>query len=268
MIDSFRKTLQDELIFRQERNPSYSQRCFARDLQISPSLLNEVLKGHHGISGKKAKNIAKKLGLDAKEKEIFQLQVEASCSRSKTQRLIANKILNEKTGPEIYIMSNSQTDVLEKWYNLAILEFISISHGPMDLKKIEKKFQLTASEVEASISCLLGLGFIEKDLSGFKVTKTRTKTSNKAASRAIRKFHFNLWQQGLKALDTQSISERASHSAVISLNKNILPEAIEKLAELRSEFCDWIEKNSSSKDLVYGLSLNLFNLIEGEHDAD
>ena len=63
--------LKSELERRLGQNSSYSLRAFARDLQISPGNLSEIVKGKRPLSKKNAQKIAGSLGLNPIEEEAF-----------------------------------------------------------------------------------------------------------------------------------------------------------------------------------------------------
>ena len=58
----YRLLLKSELASRTNQNPNYSLRAFARDLDLAPSRLSEVLNGKQGLSTQAAEKIAKTLG--------------------------------------------------------------------------------------------------------------------------------------------------------------------------------------------------------------
>lgn len=85
-VDQYRTILKSEFERRQLKNPHYSMRSFARDLEVFPSVLSEVFNNKKGISITKARFFCKKLNLDKQESRIFLLSVSASHARSKTER--------------------------------------------------------------------------------------------------------------------------------------------------------------------------------------
>lgn len=86
-MSSCRVILQQTLQSKQKKNSRYSLRAFARDLRVSPSFLSEVLNGKYGISRQLARQIAERLGFDAKESahfcELADLEVTESRTRSR-----------------------------------------------------------------------------------------------------------------------------------------------------------------------------------------
>lgn len=67
---------------RQEKNIKYSLRAFAKELEISPASLSQILSQKKGLSEKFSTKIAQKLNLSLEEKELFIISSSAAHSRS------------------------------------------------------------------------------------------------------------------------------------------------------------------------------------------
>lgn len=83
---SYRDYLIEAFEQRKEKNSAYSLRAFARDLEILPATLSQILNKKKGLSIQCAKHICKKLNLKQGEKVFFCYSVGALHSRSKKDR--------------------------------------------------------------------------------------------------------------------------------------------------------------------------------------
>jgi plasmid maintenance system antidote protein VapI len=70
-MHNYRDFILRELERRQKKNPSYSLRAFARDLEMPSSRLSEILNRKMGLSEARAINLAERLNLSQPEKEYF-----------------------------------------------------------------------------------------------------------------------------------------------------------------------------------------------------
>ncbi|WP_413575157.1 hypothetical protein ACLVWU_12805 [Bdellovibrio sp. HCB290] len=70
-MHNYRDFILRELEKRQKKNPSYSLRAFARDLEMPSSRLSEILNRKMGLSEARAINLAERLNLTQPEKEYF-----------------------------------------------------------------------------------------------------------------------------------------------------------------------------------------------------
>lgn len=91
MFLDYRQYLLRELDSRTNKNPQYSLRSFARDLDLSPSRLSEILNHKQGISFAAAKKLMEKINLGSEEKDLFCALVEMEHARALRTRRSAEK---------------------------------------------------------------------------------------------------------------------------------------------------------------------------------
>jgi transcriptional regulator with XRE-family HTH domain len=104
---------------RQQRNPAYSLRAFARDLEISPTGISLILNKKRPLTLERAINWAEKLQMNEDEKAVFLEAV--SCDS--VERLNPNNRKSEQLLEKIqyYELQLDQFAVVSDWYHLAIL---------------------------------------------------------------------------------------------------------------------------------------------------
>ncbi len=68
---------------KKRKNPQYSLRALARDLEISPSTLSEAINRRHCLSLKTALKIVEVFQLNEKDKEQFELLLKSEMSTKK-----------------------------------------------------------------------------------------------------------------------------------------------------------------------------------------
>src|SRR5690349_9824776 len=89
---SYRQYLKVTLADRIGRNPAYSLRAMARDIDISPGLLSLILSQKKNLSDEKALDVAACLELDERETEYFSLLVQLEKTTRETHR---NRLLEK-----------------------------------------------------------------------------------------------------------------------------------------------------------------------------
>lgn len=72
--------MKEQLQRRQALNSRYSLRSFAKKIGLSPSKLSELLSGKKRLSAARAGEVAEKLGLSGKERELFVLSARLESS--------------------------------------------------------------------------------------------------------------------------------------------------------------------------------------------
>ena len=259
-LQDYRKFIRDILNEKVQLNPRYSLRAFARDLNVSPSILSEVISGKHGLSEKMAARIAAKLGLNTEEKSIFCDQVIALHSRSSIKRDLATKRIEQVK--LMYKESSLQMDtfkIISDWYHFAILEITYLEDFKSDHSWIAKKLGITKLEVDASIQRLMRVGLLQNYNGKLRATEDYSSTPNEVPSKVIKKFQRQLIEKSLAALEMQDIHNRDITSLTLSIDKKNLPSAKIRLKEFRRQF-DAEFGTGKKKNGVYCLALQFFEL--------
>lgn len=86
---SYISILQRYFELRKKRNPRYSLRKYAKDLELTPMHLSYILRGQRGLSRKKAEVITKVLRLSYADRKKFLQIVSALSARAYRERNLA-----------------------------------------------------------------------------------------------------------------------------------------------------------------------------------
>src|SRR5258708_1981839 len=92
---NYRSVLKSELETRCSRNPRYSLRAFARDLELSAPRLSGVLSGKFGLSRDAAEKIAQRLNYSKEETARFCDSVESLHARARVVRNLAKQRVSQ-----------------------------------------------------------------------------------------------------------------------------------------------------------------------------
>jgi len=111
--------LQEHLSERVANNASYSLRAFARDLEVSPQQLSNVMNGKKGLSEKMAAQLADHLGFNSQQKALFCEAARAKFARSKAQREIAKVRLAhlEEQNEDVNHLEFDLFKIISNWYH-------------------------------------------------------------------------------------------------------------------------------------------------------
>ncbi len=263
---NYKNYLRDLLNEKIQLNPRYSLRAFARDLDIAPSLLSELLNGKHGLSEKVAKRIAKNLGLSFNEIQVFCDQVISQHSKSLKkreqagERIEAIKMIHQKNSLEL-----DNFKIISDWYHFAILELTYVENFKSEPTWIAKKLGITKHEAAAAIERLLRLDLLEIKNKKLVATEDFTASPDGIPSEAIKKYQRQLIEKALTALSLQSVKNRDITSLIVSVHKSRLPEAKKEIKDFRHRFNTkyGLDKN---RDSVYCLSLQFFELTDNNYN--
>lgn len=260
---NYRDQLKAEFYKRKTLNPSYSLRAFARDLKISAPQLCAVFKGTKGISPAVAMKIIEGLDLSKVEGEIFLRSVEALHSRQEQSKQNSRELLRKFIESEKFqTLKMSNFSVINEWYYLSLLQTFELKDFTPSTEWIANKLGIAEFEVEKALEELVYAGLVKKTAKFFEPSQSFLKTEN-IPSRAIRMYLQQMLSKAGRALETQTIQERDFSSTVFSMDSKRLPEFKRKLQEFRENFCQSASQ-SKSKDRVYALSIQFFNVSTNE----
>lgn len=255
----FRMLLQNALESRSAKNPRYSLRSFARDLGISPQRLSDIIRGRYGLSAIQAQVLATRLGLSENDRRRFVCSAEMLHARSPMRRKRAQEEFALADAP-ISTLTLDAFQVISDWYHYAILELTYLPSFRSDVSWIAKQLDLSPFVVEQAIARLMRLELLEKQADGcLKCTQTHLATPSGVPSEALRKFHRQLLEKAILALETQSVDERDFASVVMTVDRGRLEEAKQDLKLYRREFGQKYGSDPNQNE-VYCLGVQFFRL--------
>lgn len=261
---NYRQTITDSFTERRQRNPGYSLRAFARDLQVSPSHLCEVLQQRENISPKVAAKLVVRMGLGPREAEFFMASVQAVYGRSnavKKQGLARLSSLQKKL--DFKELTQGTFDAITNWYHLAILELLRLPQSrPIENlpQWIAKKLDLHQAEVDGALRRMTQLGLLQKKANRLVPTNQNIETTANVSSAAIRHFHDQILKKASQALHQQGVDQRSMNSLVLAFPKNKVSEAAKMINDFCRKFNETYDSEQGPCDSVYCLGFQFFEL--------
>ncbi len=269
ITENYRDILKHALGERCQRNPRYSLRAFARDLQLNPAHLSEVLNGKKGLSLNIAQAISKILGFSPEEKKVFCALVESQHARSRAGKTLAKDLLEklkkdrDEVDPQFRILTIDAFQATSNWYHFAILQLMQLdafqSDKRTDIKRISKALGISPIEVQLAIETLKRLEVIEERNGKLLVLENYIASTSGVPSDALKKWHRQVLEKAMNALTLQSVDERDFSSIFFPIPRKALPEITAEIKSFRRRLC---RKYSPMipKEEVYSLSIQFFKL--------
>lgn len=257
--NDYRQILKGELEKRCAKNARYSLRAFARDLGMGSARLSEVLNGKGGMSREKAESIADTLAFGADEKEYFCNLVESAHARSPIKKELATARLAKFKHVEYGSLEIDHFKVISDWYHFAILELTEIQGFKSDPRWIALALGIQEIEAKLALERLVRLGFLELKRKRYVQTKTFLAVSSAIPAEAIRKFHRQILQKALEAIDLQKIDQRDLGAMTMTVHLKDVPRLKEKIKTFRKEL-NQLAQATPNRNSVYCFSTQLFEL--------
>lgn len=255
--------LRSEFERRVARRPNYSMRAFARDLELAPSFLSDVLAGKKGISPDRSERLCQALRLDERQSHLLKLFVSANYSKSGATRASAAHALAAlgRSG-ETLLLEQEHFQMISEWYHFAILEALELAGVAGHPSEIGEILRLPAEVVQGALARLELLGLVGRAPEGnFTPRISRTVSDFGVPNDAVRRFHKGMLEKILHAVDNCPIEDRELSTLVLSLNRDQVADFKEFVRSLAKDALARFG-NSPSRDAVYSFSVQLLKIGE------
>ena len=243
----FAERLREEWRSRQERNPAFSQRAFARHLDVDPSDLNKLMRGSRTPGKKIANRMGQRLGWIASDTEICRLYEKRAVNDEADSTLLAEELF----------------DVFSHWRYFAILSLLGTDGFKPEIGHIARRLSLSQSEVEIAVSRLKRLGLLGEDETGKWIDKSKGGSTSlgdpNKTSAARRQLQKSYVAKSLLAIDRIPIDRRNHTSMTMAVDPRKLESAREMVSVFRRDLVRFLERSKSRTD-VYCLNIGLFPL--------
>ena len=252
----FSDIMRDQFQKRALKNPSYSLRAFARDLDLTSGNLSEIMSKKAGISLQKAQYIATKLELENDEKLFFCKLAEANSARKKDDREKAEAQL-WKYDTHYNTISEDFYRVISDWHHFALVELVAIKDFVYDHEWISKRLGISKEESEMAVERLIKVGLLELVDGKLSQTYDLFIAPSGTPSDAAKKFHRQVFAKASEAIITQKIEERDFSSGFFRVRSSELPKIAARIKDFRRELVKEIE-SGTDHDSVYAFSTLFF----------
>ena len=246
--------LKTEMILRQQRNPSYSLRAFARDLATSPAALSLVLQGKRAVTTEKAIAWADSLKLTTDKRQTLlsavtrdlevRLDPIARKTRSLEERMVYMRLKHDEFAP------------ISDWWHFGLMNLVKLKNFENDIKWMSSKLGITSEQCTEALERLARLKLMEQVAGQWVRTSRSIETSSDLPSEAIKSFHRQNIRRALKTIDEVEVQDRDISSIIVATNKEKLAEAKKRIRLFRKELAEYL--SSDDGDEVYSLNIQLF----------
>lgn len=249
--------LQQELVSRCQKNPSYSLRAFARALDISSSALSGMLNGKRTITASSVEKLGKAIGLDPKEITRYKILAREN------KMGVGAEVTSQEEFQQITLDSYA---IISDWYHYAILELIRVRDFQPDVAWIAKSLGITKSEANIAVERLQRVGLLEITQDGKWLDKTlegkATNIQGDLTSVASRKLQKQILELSLRCLEEMPSTELRNHTSLtLAINPEDIPLAKEKIKNFRRELAEMLESNKNPTE-VYHVNVSLYPVTQ------
>jgi uncharacterized protein (TIGR02147 family) len=240
-MSDLRKYLADEFAQRAQKNPAYSLRAFARNLDLDSSYLSKILNGKRQLTSRTIINLCRKLGMGPDEIQKF---INAPQKPQRRRDLFTS-------------LDIDNFKIISEWYHFAILELVRLDDFVPDAQWIAKTLKITFAEALAAVERLKRVGLISETAGRWQINGFNTTTNNNFTNEALKKLQKQFLEKAIQALDEVPYQERDQSGMTMAVSSDRLEKAKEKIKKFRRDLMDFLE-GGEEKDRVYQLTISLF----------
>lgn len=257
---SYQSILKNELLNRKRKNATYSGRSFARDLELSPAFLTQVLNQKRKLSDEKAVRISVKLKLSSVQKKLFINLVRLDMTQDpRSQKILKEEIADLLSKhPKFTLLSEDTFTIVADWYYFGILELTTLKIFKNDPEWIAKKLSIATTEAKVAIDRLKRVGLLTEDDNGILKKVEKDYLFENIPSSAIRKHHHQTLDLAHTALDKQSLQEREFFTISMPMNSKNMNKAKQAIREFSEKLMS--EMQSAEPESIYKLAVQFFRL--------
>ncbi len=226
---------------RKNRNPSYSLRAFARDLQVSAAALSQYLSRKRELSKTNKEKVVTRLQFSPDESSILFEQRD----KSKTEQNRA-------------ILSEDLFNLIGDWVSFAILSLAKTKNQSADPNRIAHRLGADVEAIEHALERLLRMKLISVKNNKLFRTQTSLSTTDDIPSAAIRKYHFSILQKAQDALQNDPIERRDISAMTFPASSKTLTEVKKILRATQNRIAKLAQ--TSDADDVFVIATQYFAL--------
>lgn len=244
----------------QECNPAFSAHAFAKKIGISQSYLSLVLSGKRPVTPRLASKISSSFNLFEVEKAYFELLVKKENAKGPGEREgIERKIEKLKRDFQIKEIDLISFEFLSEWHHSAVLECLNLPVRNDQITFFSRQLKISKEKVRVSLLLLKKLGFTRKENDRYiRIDSGYLKTPSEIKSIALRKFHQQIMNMGIAALNEETVARRNFSGITMSIDPKKIPEAKKRIQNFMEELMGFLE--SGERKEIYQLSTGLFEL--------
>jgi uncharacterized protein (TIGR02147 family) len=255
--------LKDSVKSTRERKPIFSHRYIAQSLGLrSSGYFLYILQGKRKLSEELALKTAALFKLNKRETEYFILLVGYARAKSHLEKqfLFERIALARRKAPRI--IEPASYNYYEKWYHLAIREYVAIHAFSDDFDGLARTLTpaITSAQAKEAVETLETIGLIAKNADGlYERADAVTTTGDTWQSETIHNLQQQLLDISKEALERLPKEQRDFSNCTVSMSLETFELVRTKIAALRAQILD-LARTDTNPQAIYQINVQAFPL--------
>lgn len=245
--------MKEILSLKQKGNPHYSLRAFARDLDMHPSTVSQIIKGKRPLPFKDSANVLRKLELSPQDRTLFLeslMKVKTRLDKIKIEALDQRFMLDE-----------AYYKIIAEWEHYAVLDLFDLEDFEVTHSSVSEKLGITENRSDVVISNLLSCGLLKRSETGVLLkVHADIRTTEDISNKALRESHCETLKMGIIKLEEVEVELRDFSSTTVAIDLEKLPEAKAIIREFRQKMSALLRDGHKTE--VYQLGIQFYPLTK------
>lgn len=258
----YRKYLEAFYHHKKEGPKGYSYRTFSKMAGFtSPNILKLIIMGERNLSASSTDKFIKGLGLNGKMSEYFRVLVRFNQAKDIDSKAeLYQKLIHLTPVAKRRQLDEASMEYLSHWLFPVLREMVMLGDFNDEPYWISRRLRgnATIKQITYALGFLKEQGFIEKQKDGRYMPKDRLVLStDEVESLAIRRYHKQMLEQSVSALDVIPLGEREFGALTFLLPAEALDELKGKLKEFRKNIHQWAIRELGENDQGQVVQINI-----------
>ncbi len=264
--DSPKRFLLDAFAEMQKADSQLSVRKWAKRMGLSThTQLVMLMQGKRPLRQRHVEFLSKGIGLGSQERLYFQALVQFDSAKTVEEKEVYRVWLAElNPGKDFKTRELDEFKVIADWVHCAILAMTHLKDFEGTPEAIHGRLggEATISQVRSALERLMELKLLALGEDGkLRPTANRITSKNDQIDLGARKYHKDVAQLAIEAVDEQPVDLREFQSFAMSIPTDKIPLAKEMLRRFRAQLSAAL--GSDEADQVYQCNLQFFQLTQG-----
>lgn len=245
-------------LLKQEKNPAYSIRAFARDIGVSHSFISRLLNGERQLSQSRLDMVCDCLAIDG----VGRAQLEKILSMSEMSREQIERAERFESSLDcVEVTEEKALQIFEEWYYAAVLTLVSCEDFKDEPEWVSQRLNISMAEAKKAWAKLLDLGMLKKNEDGkWQRREMHQRYVSKKSTWQKRRFHSQHLRKANETLQEPPVDEeefelRLFNGVTVATDK----ESIRKVRSLFSQSMIEMARilSEGKPEEVYQLSIQM-----------
>ena len=247
------------------KNPQFSLRAFAGQLNMSPSNLSRILNGKRNLTTKMAAHVSMLLGHSEVERAYFSdLILLEESKNDKVKQSIIERIEKRRSIDHPRTVDLDAFRIISDWYHFALLALTKTKGFKSNPQWIAKRLGISIHEVKLAIERLKNLTLLREEKNNYvAVNHANVTTTHDISSIAIKNYHKQMVGKALEAIEHEAVQDRDISSITVSFKPSQMAKTKKLIKEFRQKMN--AELDVEGGEDLYQLNIQFFKLTTKEN---